>query len=461
MAPPRARVQFTPSVNQFFALAWTGLWLYLSLGLVIVSFGAIEFQAYIIEEAYKIGKEAEQHPLAAPVQNGPDASAPVQAVKINVTMATIEVENLHYGDFRKKLEEDERRLVELGKTSRGSDSDAQTTSAENIGPLQITTITQKLFSKLYPNGNAPTSDIIPDMNKRCAEDKLDAEASSLCTQFKQALDHPTVASTVPTGVDAKLNDLAQEIVGLKKSIADYELSPSYSLYDELQAYKNLAAWVTPWWTAAVPLPSLPHQTLVLVVTLAMGALGSVLFMLHVHLGQVQANSFFRSSVTWHVFRPLQGMALALAIFMLVKAGQISISHTGIEQSTDSTDINAFALGFVGIVAGMLSDSAMLRLQKAGVDFLGQTDAQDDGGDSKARSAAPDSATLASAIHAALEAHGAPMSAAELVAVLSPQGFTLEGVEGEKIVENAVAEKGGAIGIIRNTQNKFEFARPNS
>src|SRR5215212_4079695 len=38
-------------LRELFVLAWTALWLYLSLGMVIVSFSAIQFQTSVSEDA--------------------------------------------------------------------------------------------------------------------------------------------------------------------------------------------------------------------------------------------------------------------------------------------------------------------------------------------------------------------------------------------------------------------------
>ena len=127
----------------------------------------------------------------------------------------------------------------------------------------------------------------------------------------------------------------------------------------------------------VLLPALPPPTLALIVTLSMGALGSVLFMLQLHLATLTKTEIYKSSISWHLFRPLQGMATALAIFLLVKAGQISISHTTGPNAGQTLDINPFVLGFLGVIAGLLSDRAMESLSAAGINFLRVSRADED------------------------------------------------------------------------------------
>jgi len=63
------------------------------------------------------------------------------------------------------------------------------------------------------------------------------------------------------------------------------------------------------------------------------------------------------------------MAAALAIFLVVKAGQLSISPSVGTNVNSAGDLNVFVLGLLGVVSGLLSDSAMERLSAAGINLL--------------------------------------------------------------------------------------------
>jgi hypothetical protein len=100
----------------------------------------------------------------------------------------------------------------------------------------------------------------------------------------------------------------------------------------------------------------------------MGALGSSLFMLQVILSEPPLNGDYRTSIAWHLFRPFQGMAAALAIYLVLRAGQVSLT-TGGSATAAPTDLNVFVLGLLGVISGLLSDSAMERLKAVGLDVL--------------------------------------------------------------------------------------------
>lgn len=104
--------------------------------------------------------------------------------------------------------------------------------------------------------------------------------------------------------------------------------------------------------------TMPRQILVFIVTIAMGALGALM------------------TVTWLFLRkevgsprmifllPLVGSMSAFVIFVVVKAGQITITA-----GTGDEPLSPFFLSFVGIVSGLLSERAYTRIRDIGSRFL--------------------------------------------------------------------------------------------
>lgn len=332
-----------------FVLSWTAIWLYLSLSMVVVSFGAIQFQGSVWEEFH--------------VPGGTD---------FHLTVAQIKLDNDRYILNKTSL----AKLSSEPKTSN-TDKPPSVTDTNSVSTTKIYQLTTVMYPKLF-NVNEPIpNDVIAKIKEKCASGTKDNQGNSikdLCDQYNNAINTPPAVSP-PTTIYEVRNEAS--VSGLETAIATYEDSSAYSAASELDSYKRLAGIIIPWMPSDVLLPALPPPTLALIVTLSMGALGSVLFMLQLHLATLTKTEIYKSSISWHLFRPLQGMATALAIFLLVKAGQISISHTTGPNAGQTLDINPFVLGFLGVIAGLLSDRAMESLSAAGINFLRVSRADED------------------------------------------------------------------------------------
>jgi hypothetical protein len=100
-----------------------------------------------------------------------------------------------------------------------------------------------------------------------------------------------------------------------------------------------------------------RSVLVLLLTIAMGALGSTIFITEQYLsGQARDRS-----MQWFAIRPLLGVVTAIAIFVLAKAGQLAFS----EPNAAEGGLNPWTISFPAIVSGLLSESAIQRLSEAG------------------------------------------------------------------------------------------------
>jgi hypothetical protein len=68
--------------------------------------------------------------------------------------------------------------------------------------------------------------------------------------------------------------------------------------------------------------------------------------------------------SWYLFRPFLGAITALAIFILAKAGQITISDVSISQGFKEA-LNPYFISFLAIISGLLSEQAIERIRSAG------------------------------------------------------------------------------------------------
>lgn len=107
------------------------------------------------------------------------------------------------------------------------------------------------------------------------------------------------------------------------------------------------------------LATMPTQLLTLLLTMAMGALGSMLYITTDYF-----RSEFERTFSWYVFRPVLGMVTAIAVFVLFKGGQLTISDAGASQAL-SEGLNPFFISFLGIISGLLSEQAIQRIRSAG------------------------------------------------------------------------------------------------
>lgn len=120
------------------------------------------------------------------------------------------------------------------------------------------------------------------------------------------------------------------------------------------------------------LATMPNQLLTLILTLSMGALGSTIFLTKELFNPVAKNR----SLNWYLFRPFLGMVTAIAIFVLVKSGQIVITYnTSVEQKM-SEALNPFFVSFLAIISGLLSEHAYEKIYRAGKKFFDYEDKPD-------------------------------------------------------------------------------------
>ncbi len=169
-------------------------------------------------------------------------------------------------------------------------------------------------------------------------------------------------------VNAELDSLRQRLEASDRAINDQEQAlgarraeeapePLFiGLFQQLQFFESLPG--------GLALATMPPSLLIPIVTLAMGALGSVL---HLSIEVVEARK--PRGFLWYIFRPMLGMVTAFAVFIVIQAGALVVT-TPTGSAADATQINAYFIAFVAVLSGMLSEQAVGTLREAGTKLLG-------------------------------------------------------------------------------------------
>lgn len=104
--------------------------------------------------------------------------------------------------------------------------------------------------------------------------------------------------------------------------------------------------------------AIPAEVLTLVLALVLGALGGTL-----HMTKVTIDGDENPPGLWYLFRPCQGILMALVVFVLLKAGQLTMG------AADNDTLNPYFVAFVGTVSGLLSPDAYRLVQRAGASLI--------------------------------------------------------------------------------------------
>lgn len=118
------------------------------------------------------------------------------------------------------------------------------------------------------------------------------------------------------------------------------------------------------------LATMPAQLLTLILTISMGALGSIIFLTKELFNPMQRSK----SIFWYLFRPFLGMVTAIAIFVLIKSGQIVITEVNTEKTTEA--LNPFFVSFLAIISGLLAEQAYEKIYHTGQSFFKEKDSKE-------------------------------------------------------------------------------------
>lgn len=123
-------------------------------------------------------------------------------------------------------------------------------------------------------------------------------------------------------------------------------------YEQLFSMLNLLFGVDNFW-------AVPTHILTIMLIFSMGALGSLIFLTIEFLKQTNNDERF----SMYFFRPLLGMVVALAIFVMYKSGQAVLGMD------DQEHLSPFLISFISLMSGILAEQAYGNLKLAGSNFF--------------------------------------------------------------------------------------------
>ena len=176
----------------------------------------------------------------------------------------------------------------------------------------------------------------------------------------------TVEELILNQASARANEdrLATALTDMLAKLKRYDVaSQSYekeAVSEDLRSYLSELRYLTRFEFDL--LATMPTELLTLILTLSMGGLGSVIYLTRALFDPSQKRPFI-----WYFSRPFLGMVTALAIFVLVKSGQIVFSSTSGPGIFNS--LNPFFISFLAIISGLLSEQAYEKIEAAGQAFF--------------------------------------------------------------------------------------------
>ncbi len=113
--------------------------------------------------------------------------------------------------------------------------------------------------------------------------------------------------------------------------------------------------------------TLHRETLALIFVFVIGAIGSVIYITRYSIQLVLEGNWMtdkpKRSLAWYLFRPFFGVVVALAAFLLFKAGQLALGNNGVLDG--SGEFNLPILSVIALFAGLLSWQALEAIETRG------------------------------------------------------------------------------------------------
>ncbi|MGI9434161.1 MAG: hypothetical protein ACR2Q4_04915 [Geminicoccaceae bacterium] len=117
--------------------------------------------------------------------------------------------------------------------------------------------------------------------------------------------------------------------------------------------------------------TLHRETLALLFVFIIGAIGSVIYITKYSIQLVLEGNWLtdrpKRSLAWFLFRPFFGVIVALASFLLFKAGQLALGNNGVLDG--SGDFNLPVLSVIALFAGLLSWQALEAIETRGATWF--------------------------------------------------------------------------------------------
>lgn len=129
------------------------------------------------------------------------------------------------------------------------------------------------------------------------------------------------------------------------------------------------------WPFIPAFSEMPTDMLTIILVMSMGALGGTISLTRSYLTQKKTSDDDKIGGAYYAFRPFLGAITALSVFILAKAGVLIISTPA--QGAEGATLSPYFISFIGIISGMLADSALDTIQRAGNNWFKNSQATPD------------------------------------------------------------------------------------
>ena len=228
-----------------------------------------------------------------------------------------------------------RKAAELGLQKQAQDlATARTQLALLAGPLKVST--KDVFN--------PTTDIAstPD------NEKIVAQRQELLSRAAAMASASEVTQMQLDNINRDINAHKEKLKGKNKlDLEPFGLKPDHESIFSLMFVMFETGWGG--------LLFFPTEGLTMLLTMLMGATGGFMHVIRVFLDDEHDKT-----AIWYFSRPFLGIITALAMFVLMKAGQMTFTSGG------GDTLNPYFVAFLGIISGLLANEAYETLNRAGV-----------------------------------------------------------------------------------------------
>jgi hypothetical protein len=208
-----------------------------------------------------------------------------------------------------------------------------------------------LCSGDYCNKTVADGIIKRTVEKNDFKSKMDSETNKESIEFEKLKRNLETVNAFLEALQEQKTKLEQEAKNLTEVIDN--LGHYQILFQPISALLSITeVWRIPTFIMAIWL------------SLAMGALGSLVFITIQYLGCDQ-EKFAKKNVAEYIFRPILGALMALVMYIVIRSGQDSFFLD------NSVTPSAFIMSFVSVMSGMASESIYKALNKNFKSKLGE------------------------------------------------------------------------------------------
>ncbi|MBP1851797.1 hypothetical protein [Rhizobium halophytocola] len=362
--------RFYSAASAFVAVSWFIALFFATIAIAVVSLSASQLQGRLAGlsqhsdlpltvwqiERIRTAWERQQVEIAARQERLEAIQTDINAAQLAVTRSKVEAEGLANGYQRAE--------------------DELVAKLSNFEPLKLKDISDQSDRDRRRTLSAVWTALRPELQPQSVE-QIDA-LSKIYLDARRAMDDSVEASYAAEAVTRQLEAsreetqtlLARDEAEIAALInADGKLSPAEEtrirdLMSEFSFIKNFAFGMLYRFSV------LPNELLVMVLVIAMGTLGSTLQLTYDYYRAQQG-----PRTSHFLLRPMLGAITALVLFIVLRAGVMVITDSS--QTGEAAPLSPFFLGFLGIVAGFLSEATLEMVRGLGQSWLRRSGAAEE------------------------------------------------------------------------------------